>query len=281
MTALPAARPAHTFGMVARQLPLIVLCLLALFPTYFMLVSSFKAPGEYSAAPLGLPASPTVANYARILADPDFPVWLRNSVVLTATSVLLSLAVASLAAYPLSRMDFPGKAILFNLILSLMIVPPILLVVPLFVFLSGLRLVNTFSAAIAIYVATLLPFSIFLLTRFFEALPGELLDAARIDGCNSLQALLRVMLPLSGPALITLGIVNALYVWNELLIALMFLQSDRLKTLMIGVTLFSSRSLDVPLVMAGLVLAVLPIVALYAAGQQFFIQGLTAGSLRE
>jgi ABC-type glycerol-3-phosphate transport system permease component len=268
-------------GRLARQAAMLALCGLALYPTYFMLASALKTQEAYRADPLGLPAMPTFDNFSLILSDEAFPVWLSNSALLTAASVALALIVSALAAYPLSRMEFPGKTGLLNAIVSLMIVPPILLVIPLFVFLSRLQLVNTYPAAIAIYVATLLPFSIFLLTRFFAAIPDELLDAARIDGCSSLQALGLVIVPLSGPALITLGVVNALYVWNELLIALVFLQSDSLKTLMIGVTLFSSRNLDVPLVMAGLVLVALPIVGLYVAGQQFFIQGLTAGSLRE
>jgi ABC-type glycerol-3-phosphate transport system permease component len=276
-----ALQPRQWPAQLARQIPLLLLCALALYPTYFMVASSLKSDGEYASNALGPPLAPTLANYRQILSDEAFPVWMKNSLLLTGASVVCSLIVGSLAAYPLSRMEFPGKAGLFNGIVALMVVPPILIVIPLFVFLARLQLVNTYPAAIAIYVATLLPFSIYLLSRFFEAIPGELLDAARIDGCSSLQALWQVIVPLSRPALITLGVVNALYVWNELLIALVFLQSDKLKTLMIGVTLFSSRSLNEPLVMAGLVLVVLPIVALYVAGQQFFIQGLTAGSLRE
>jgi raffinose/stachyose/melibiose transport system permease protein len=264
-----------------RQLPLLLLCLLALYPTYFMLNSSLKTNDEYRANSFGLPELPTIDNYRQILADENFSTWLKNSSILTAASVLLSLVVSSLAAYPFSQMRFVGKTVLFYGIVALMVVPPIILIIPLFVAIARLQLLNTYPTAIIIYVATLLPFSIYLLTQFFKAIPADLLEAARIDGASSLNILVYLLVPLSRPALITLGVVNALYVWNELLIALVFLQADQLKTLMIGVTLFSARSLNVPLVMAGLVLVMLPIVALYIAGQQFFIHGLTAGSIKE
>ena len=266
---------------LTHQIPMLVLCVLALFPTYFMVASSLKTEEEYANNNIGLPAAPTLENYRRILTTEDFLTWAGNSVILTVSSVILSVAIGALAAYPFSRMTFPGKSGLFNIIVGLMVIPPIVLVVPLFVFLAKLRLINSYATTTAIYVATLLPFSIYLLTQFFEAVPTELLDAARMDGCSSLQVLSLILIPLSQPALITLAVVNALYVWNELLIALMFMQSDTLKTLMIGVTLFSSRNLNVPLLMAGLVLVTLPIVALYTTLQQFFIQGLTAGSLKE
>jgi ABC-type glycerol-3-phosphate transport system permease component len=269
------------WAKTSRQIPLLLLCLFALYPTYFMLTLSLKTDQEYETNSLGLPAKPTLENYTQILTDENFPTWLKNSAILTAASVLLSLVVSSLAAFPFGRMRFFGRSALYYGMIALMIVPPIVLIIPLFVAMARLQLLNTYPAAITIYVATLLPFSIFLLTQFFAAVPAELLDAARIDGATSLRVLWHILVPLSRPALITLGVVNALFVWNELLIALVFLQADQLKTLMIGVTLFSARNLNVPLVMAGLVIVVLPIVALYLAGQQFFVRGLTAGSIKE
>jgi ABC-type glycerol-3-phosphate transport system permease component len=278
---MKATRTNSPWAKLSHQIPLLVMCLLALYPTYFMLVSSFKTDEDYRTNSLGLPSQITLENYVRILTDENFPTWLQNSTILTVTSVLLSLVVSSLAAFPFSRMRFFGRTVLLNSIVALMIIPPIVLIIPLFVATARLQLLNTYPAAIMIYVATLLPFSIYLLTQFFAAIPSELLEAARIDGASSLHVLGHILVPLSRPALITLGVVNALYVWNELLIALVFLQSDRLKTLMIGVTLFSARNLNIPLVMAGLVLVVLPIVALYLAGQQFFIRGLMTGSIKE
>lgn len=264
-----------------KHLPLVLISLLALFPTYFMLASSFKERVEFRTNTLGLPQEWTLANYIQITQNENFLIWIRNSVILTVSSVILSVIVSSLAAYSFSRMKFPGKQLLFNIMVSLMVVPPIVILIPLFVFMARIGLINTYFSAIIIYVGTLLPFSIYLLTRFFDGVPQELMDSAYIDGASQLQTLISILMPLTKPALITLGVVNALYVWNELLIALVFLQQDQLKTLMIGVTLFSAtQNLNIPLVMTGCVLAALPIVALYLVGQQYFIQGLTEGALR-
>ncbi len=126
-----------------------------------------------------------------------------------------------------------------------------------------------------------IPFSIFLLTNFFRAIPRELIESALTDGATNLRVLVQIILPLSAPALVTLVVVNALWVWNELLIALVFLPEDELKTLMVGITVFRSRyNLDVPITMAGMLLASIPMILLYIFGQRFFIRGLTAGAVK-
>ena len=277
-----SARIDRVVAGLARQIPMIMVSIVALFPTYFLVTTALKDRSEYLVNKMGLPHSPTLANYVEILAKENFFVWIRNSAILTVGAVLVSIVVAALASYAFSRMKFRGKEAIFNSLVSLMIVPPILMLVPLFVLMARLRLINTYPGTVIIYVGTLLPFSIYLLARFFEAIPQELMDAAFIDGCSSLQVLTKIIVPLSRPALITLGVVNAFYVWNELLVALVFMQHDDLKTLMVGVTLFSGyRSRNIPLIMAGLVLSALPVVALYIVGQQYFLRGLTAGALRE
>jgi ABC-type glycerol-3-phosphate transport system permease component len=127
----------------------------------------------------------------------------------------------------------------------------------------------------------MLPFSIFLLTSFFRTIPRSLIEAATIDGASSWDVFRRIVLPLSGAPLVTLAVVNVLWAWNELLIALVFLQDDSKKTLMVGITAFQSRySLDVPVIMSGLTLATLPIVALYLFGQRYFQRGLVTGAVK-
>jgi ABC-type glycerol-3-phosphate transport system permease component len=266
---------------IARQIPMIILCILALFPTYFMVSASLKTREEYRANGIGLPNTLTLNNYQEITLTEDFFTWVRNSTLITIISAIVSVIISLLAAYAFSRLQFRGNYFLFNIITSLMIIPPIVMLIPLFILMARIGLINTYLGVIIIYAGTLLPFSIYLLSRFIDDVPSELLDSARVDGATEYQNILFIITPLTKPALITLFIVNALYVWNELLVALVFLQKEQLRTLMIGVTLFANyRQLDVPLIMAGLVLAVLPIVALYIVGQQFFIQGLTEGSMR-
>jgi raffinose/stachyose/melibiose transport system permease protein len=167
------------------------------------------------------------------------------------------------------------------LMITLQTVPVIVAIVPLFVVMVRIRLINTYPAAIITYMGFIIPYTTFLLTGFFKEVPQALVDAARIDGCSSFRVFWNILIPLSTPALVTLAIVNTLWVWNELLIALIFLQSDRLKTLMVGLTVFQGLfQINVPAIAAGLVIAITPILMLYIFGQRYFIRGLIAGSLK-
>jgi ABC-type glycerol-3-phosphate transport system permease component len=162
-----------------------------------------------------------------------------------------------------------------------MVIPPVVMIVPLFVLYTRLELISTFHGTILIYAGLITPFSVYLLTSFFRTLPTEILEAALIDGASSLGVLWRIVVPLSGPPLVTLFVVNALYVWNDLLIALIFLQSDDSRTLMAGLSVFAGRyNNQIPLTMAGMFMASLPMIILYIAFQRYFIRGLTAGALR-
>jgi ABC-type glycerol-3-phosphate transport system permease component len=255
--------------------------LLSLFPVYFMTVSAFKTKTEYLANKWGLPPSLNLANFNVALAGEKFFMRFANSAILTVGSVVISLIIACLAAYAFARAEFPGKRFLFNLILTLMVVPPVVMVVPLFVTMVRWHLVNTYQGTILIYTGLLLPFSIYLMTNFFQTIPREIVEAARIDGCSNIGVFWRIMMPLSAPAVITLVVVNALWVWNELLIALVFMQKDELKTLMVGIAALRSRNyVDIPATMAGLLIATIPIVVVYIFGQRYFIRGLTSGAVK-
>ena len=271
----------HWTGTGIRQLMVVFATVLSLFPVYFMTISAFKTKTEYLSNKWGFPQLPILSNFSTAFAGERFFIRFTNSTILTVGSVVASLIIACLAAYAFVRMDFPGKRTLFNVILSLMVVPPVVMVVPLFVSMVRWKLVNTYQGAILIYVGLLLPFSIYLMTNFFQTIPKEIVDAARIDGCSNLGVFQQIMMPLSAPAVITLVVVNALWVWNELLIALVFLQKDELKTLMVGIAALRSRNyVDIPATMAGLLIATIPIVVLYMFGQKYFIRGLVSGAVK-
>jgi len=268
-------------GRLSRQVIVIFATLLSLYPVYFMTVSAFKSKSEYISDKWGLPDKLLWDNFVKALAGEKFFNRFANSAILTAGAVAISLVIACLAAYAFARMNFPGKKTLFNLILSLMVVPPVVMVVPLFVSWVRWGMVNTYFGTILIYTGLLLPFSIYLMTNFFRAVPREIIEAARIDGCSSFGIFRRIMMPLSAPAIITLIVVNALWVWNELLIALVFMQKDDLKTLMVGIASMRSRNyVDIPVTMAGLLIATIPIVVVYMFGQRYFIRGLTGGAVK-
>ena len=256
---------------MSRHSVLLCFSALALMPIYFMLVNAFKTKQEYLGNRLAPPHSPVLTSLSDALAGGDLYLWLLNSVLVTAASVGLSTALAALAAYPLSLMRWRAGPFIYALLIALLVVPPIVLVVPIFELVVDLRQVDTFHTVIVIYTGIMLPFSTFLLASFFATISRPLLEAARIDGAGTWRVFWEIVLPLSGPALMTVVIVQALWVWNEVLIAVIFLQDPGLRTLMVGLTLFNSRYRhDVPVVMAGMLWAAVPMVLLYLVGQRFW-----------
>jgi ABC-type glycerol-3-phosphate transport system permease component len=254
---------------------------IALLPLYFMLVSAFKTRDEFLANQFGPPRAPVLSTLMQSFAGGDLFHWVLNSLAVTIASVLLSTALAALAAYPIALMKWRAGPYVLGTLIALMVVPPIVLVIPLFQIAAALRQLNTYQTVIVIYTGLLLPFSTFLLASFFKTISPSLIEAARMDGAGSWRIFRSILLPLSGPALATVVTVQALWVWNELLIAIVFLQSEHLRTLMVGLTVYNSRyRIDVPMVMAGMLWGTLPMLLLYLVGQRFFIRGLTAGSVK-
>ena len=261
---------------------LVVASLCALVPLAFMVLTAFKTQRQYLADTYGLPWPLTLSNFADAVHGGELFTWLKNSAIYTLGSVVMSTACAVLCAFAIARMRFRGQNLLLSVNVALMVVPPVVMLIPLFAQFSDLDLVGTYRGVIAIYAGLTMPFSIYLLTSFFRTLPGELFDAALVDGASHVRVLRTVVLPLAAPALVTLVVVNSLWVWNELLIALVFLPADDKKSLMVGLTtvLQGRFSLNVPVLMAGMVLASTPMLMLYFAGQRFFVRGLTAGALK-
>ena len=264
-----------------KQVLLALFSLLCLFPLYYLLVTAFKTRAEYLTNLFGVPLRPIVENFITVFRGKRFLLWFANSLILTAGSVAAGLLISLGAAYAFAKMEFRFREQIFGFILVLMIIPPVVMVIPLFKIMIALRILNTYHCVILIYTGLTLPFSIYLLASFFRTVPGAIIDSARIDGCRDLRILASIAVPLSAPAIITIVLVNALWVWNELLVAVIFLQKDELKTLMVGLTVFKSRyNLDIPVTMAGLTLATIPMLALYFAGQKYFIKGLVAGAVK-
>ncbi|HKP23382.1 MAG TPA: carbohydrate ABC transporter permease [Dongiaceae bacterium] len=260
---------------------LIAATVIALSPTLFMILTSVKSQEEYTFNKVGLPQNAVLDHFRTVLFESDFIGWMANSVILAVGAVALSTVVSCLGAYAIARMQFAGRSLLFSISTSLMAIPPVVMIVPLFVLYTQLRLISTYEGAIVIYAGLITPFSVYLLVSFFRTLPRELFEAARIDGAGDLLILLKIVIPLSLPALLTLVVVNALYVWNDLLIAIIFLQDDAKRTLMAGISVFQGRYNDqIPLTMAGMVFASAPMIILYLAFQKHYIQGLMAGSVK-
>ena len=270
-----------TASNALKQGVLLVSAFLALVPTLFMITTALKSDEEYAIDKLGLPDSPVLENFRAVLLDSPFLIWMANSIILVMGAVLLSTVVSCLAAYAIACMDFKGRETLLALSTSLMAVPPVVMIVPLFVLYTQLGLISTYQGTILIYAGLIAPFSVYLLTTFFRTVPKELFESARIDGAGPFLILIKIVLPLSLPALVTLVVVNSLFVWNDLLIAIIFLQDDAKRTLMAGISVFQGRyNNQVPLTMAGMVIASAPMLILYIVFQKQFIRGLMAGAIK-
>ena len=253
----------------------------ALVPSIFMILTSLKSQDEYTFNKIGLPHALVLDQFESLISDSPIFDWMGNSAILVIGAVLLSTVVSCLGAYAIALMRFRGRSLLFSVSTALMAVPPVVMIVPLFVLYTQLDLISTFRGTIVIYAGLITPFSIYLLTTFFRTLPRELFESARMDGANDLFILWKIVVPLSLPALLTLVVVNALYVWNDLIIAIIFLQDDSKRTLMAGISVFQGRyEALIPLTMAGMVIASAPMLILYILFQKYFIQGLMAGAIK-
>ena len=269
------------YTSIFKYLALILATAVCIYPIFWLITVSLKTQEQYLQSTLDLPWPLDFGNIIGALHGGRFYLWFMNSGIITIGSVILCTVVSVVAAFAIVFMDFKGKQVLLNSIISLMAVPIVVMIVPLYILFARTHLMSTYPGVILIYAAICIPFSIYLLTSFCSTLPGEIVEASIMDGCSNFKVLSKILVPLSIPPVLTLIIVNALYVWNDLLIALVFLPKTQMRTLMVGVTIFKSRfNLDVPLTMAGLLMISLPMIILYIVFQRFFIRGLTSGALK-
>jgi raffinose/stachyose/melibiose transport system permease protein len=257
---------------------LIVICLAALYPLWFIAATALRSNAAYQLDPTGFPSHPTLTSIRNMLFHQPLPRWMWNSFLVTVSSVAVSTFFAMLAAYAAVFGRFRGHKVFVSTNVALMVVPPVTLLVPMFVFMVHTGMVNHLQSVIIFYTGLLVPFAVFFMTGFFRTIPLELIEAAASEGAGPFTVFRRIVLPLSGAASFTLIVVQAIWVWNELLIALVFLQNESARTLMAGLTQFQGRFVtNDPLVLAGALISILPVVVLYLSGQRFFVRGLTAG----
>ena len=260
-----------------------LMALIWLVPFFTVLLTSLRTQGDLiSNGVFAWPEQFAWANFERAWTTGRFSVYFRNSALLILTKVPLGILVASLAAYPLAKMRFALNMPIFIFFLLGLSIPVHVTLTPLLVMMKQLGIAGNLAALIPPYVVFGLPFQIFVMRGFFRTVPGELLEAARLDGATELGVFFRIMLPLSVPALATLFIIDALATWNELLIALVLISADAWKTVPVGLLnfqgQFSSRYTEM---MAGVLISITPILILYVFLQRYMVSGLTAGALKE
>ena len=268
-------------GRVAVQAVLLLNAFLVLAPMVIMGLSAFKSTREIFQNPFGLPGVWRWENFARVWVEAKFALYFRNSILVTMASIIIILILGAMAGYALGRFRFGGNDLLYLYFLSGLMLPIRLGIIPLFILMRNLHLLDTLWALILTYAASGLPSAVFILTGFFRTLPADLDSAARIDGAGEWLIFQRIMVPLVRPALVIVAVYNLIPIWNDFFFPLVFIQTDRLKTLPLGMTTFFGQySTDWGALFAGLTLAALPVVTLYALLSQQFIRGLTAGAVK-
>jgi len=275
---ISAAGKGFQLSNTMRHSGLILMSIIAIAPMLWIAFLSFKTRRDFAANPFGLPKSLNLENYVKVLTDDRMVVFITNSVIVTTTTVVIILIVSILAAYGLARIDFRGNRFLFVLFFLSDAIPVFVVLVPLFILVHRIGLGGTRWSLIFPYSAMHIGISIFILRAFFRGIPRELEDAAAIDGCNTLQMLWFIMLPLIRPAVIVVTIVSFVRIWNEYYLAAILLPSQKLFTLPPGLaaTFRGKYATDWPAMSAGIILSILPVVVIFILGQDKIIQGWSA-----
>ncbi len=278
----PASRKPGPGRAILRYTALVVLALLFISPLVFMLVTSFKTRIEAASVPPSWIPNPfTTQAYSSILGASGTPVlrWFVNSMIAAVANAALVVATAAMAAYPLARMEFRGKKLVFGAIIATLFVPPVILIIPNYLIVGELKWLDTLVAVIVPTAAS--AFGVFFLRQFFLQLPRELEEAAVLDGANRWQTFVKVILPLSKPALVTLSLLAFLTNWNDFLWPVYVLFSPESQTLPAGLsTLQSANSVRYDLLMAGAVIASVPVLAMYVFAQRFIIEGVSRSGVK-
>jgi len=261
---------------------LVLMLLWTAIPFYWMIATSLKHDKEiYGYEATLIPQAPTLANYATVLRETPYLLYLRNSVVVAVGSTILSMIIAVLGAYAIARLNFPGRALLARGLVFTYLVPTSLLFIPMFALMSVLRLTDSLHGLIIAYLGFDVPFCTWLLMGYFKSVPAELEEAARVDGCNRVGALVRIVLPMSLPALVVVTFFSFTHAWNEFLYAYVFTSTTSARTLTTGLVNFMSQDVFFwgPL-MASTVMSVLPPVLMFLVFQRWVVKGLTLGGVK-
>jgi multiple sugar transport system permease protein/raffinose/stachyose/melibiose transport system permease protein len=260
----------------------LVLILVCLFPFAWMALSSIKTlPELYTIPPHWLPDAPTLGNYATVLFNSNIPRYFLNSVIISVGSTALALLLAVFASYGFARFNFWGKRLFQSFVLVGQLLPTAAIIVPLFITLRYLGLVNTYWGLILVYTIITLPLSVWMLQSYFRAIPYELEEAAIMDGTSRVGVLFRIVLPLSLPGIVAVVVYAFVTTWNEFIFALCFATDSTVKTLPIGLAEFSTEfNTDWGGVMAASLVMTLPVALLFLSMQRLFVSGLTAGATK-
>ncbi|MDB5472772.1 MAG: carbohydrate transporter permease [Devosia sp.] len=263
------------------QVILVANSFIMLAPIIIMVFSAFKTNMEIFQSPFSLPDFSNVGNFVKIWTETNFLRYLANSFFVTGSSMVLILTLGTMAAYALARYQFRGNGFILMFFLAGLTLPLKLAIIPLFILMRDLGILNNQLSLIFVYTATGLPTTVFIMTGFIRTLPNELEDAARMDGASEARIMWSIMLPLVRPAMVIAAIQNVVPIWNDFFFPLVFIQNDNLKTLPQGLTTFMGEyATDYGALFSGLTLSAAPIILIYILLSRQFISGMTAGAVK-
>jgi len=252
-----------------------------LYPFIFVLMTSVRTDADYTASPTGILQSFTWSNISYAWNESGLRDDVVNSVIIVVVAVVLLSIVAAMAGFALAHLKVPLGKSLLGVSVACMIIPPSVLMIPIFQVVQDLSLLNQRLGLILVYVSLNLPFSVYLMTTYMRAVPKQLFEAARVDGAGALRSLVFVAIPLARPALATLATLNFLTLWNELLFSLILLQDGKQHTLTVGIASAQGRFLtSVPSVAGGLIFSIIPPLLVFVFFQRDLVRGLTAGAVK-
>jgi ABC-type glycerol-3-phosphate transport system permease component len=270
---------------VFTYLSFLLFALIVLLPVYWLLRSSFAMPADLIKTPLVYFPAPTLRNFQTLIEQVPFFEYVRNSLVFALGTTLVSLIASFLAAYAFARIQFPGSGIILWILLISMALPDVGTIVPLYRILNSLKLLDTITGLTLVLGSTLTPFTVWVLVSFIKQVPYEIEEAAIIDGASMLQIFWRILLPVTAPGLVTMGMINFINAWNNLLYPLSFSTSPSAKTLSVAITEiyagYSPYGKPWELISAVGVTMVIPVVILIVFSQRAIVSGLTRGALNK
>ncbi len=278
-----AATVGQRIGAAVGFVLLALWALIVIFPFAWMIVTSLKADPEIISSPWTLPATLQWDNFARAWSEARIGRFFLNTLIVLAGSLTGTLLVSAMASYVLARFEFPGKQVIFYAIIAGLMFPVFLALVPLYFLVNSFGMLGTYHGLILVYIAYSLPFTIFFLTGFFKSLPGDLAEAAVLDGANQYQVFFQVMLPLAKSGLIAMGIFNFLGQWNQFLLPLVLLPDENKYLLSQGLYFLSVQQgyqNDYGALFAAMVITMVPTLIVYVLFQRKLEAGLTAGALK-